>query len=323
MNIWRMIYFLCHYLEDNYGLFKQHTVYQGLKYVAAKNSFHPIREYFEKIKINKRNYSIDDWLVKYFSAPDTEYVRKAGKMWLISAVARIMEPGCQADYMLILEGEQSYGKSRAIRIMAGKWYKELINIRSQELKGNWIIDLSELDNLKKTEITTIKNYLIKTTYKYINQKHQCVFIGSTNKNNYLKDQTENRRFWCVKTGNINYDQLEIDRDKIWADAYLAYQNGEKWYIEPNDNFFELAKMEQEKRTEEDPRKKCVIDYIDKRKNNEENLTFISTYDILTSGLQISPGKQKYHDMKDVTRIMTELGYTKHRTNKLKGFKIEF
>jgi predicted P-loop ATPase len=161
-------------------------------------------------------------------------------------VARIYEPGCQADHVLVLEGPQGAAKSSALRVLAGADYftDQLPDLGSkdcqQQLLGMTCIELGEMDALSRHEVTRIKAFLTVRSDRYrppferyvVDIPRTCVFAGSTNKPGYLRDDTGNRRFWPVRVGAIDLDALRRDRDQLLAEARCAYESGAHWWPDP-------------------------------------------------------------------------------------------
>jgi predicted P-loop ATPase len=239
------------HMQNTYGLvsLSPGTVHDAVAIVARENSFHPVREYLQSLKWDGTP-RLAHWLEDYLGAEEREVIRAMGRKWLISAVARVMEPGCQADYALVLEGHEGLKKSSALEILAGKEHftvmdKELGSKDSRSaLQGNWIAELAELESVRRSENSAVKAFLTQRVDKYrpaygrrdISVPRQCIFGGTTNEDHYLQSGA-NRRFWpvrcsAVKNGLADLDGLRDVRDQLWAEAYAAYKAGEQWYLTP-------------------------------------------------------------------------------------------
>jgi predicted P-loop ATPase len=242
--------------------------------VASENSFHPVREYLENLVWDQRK-RLDEILPRYFSAEDNEYTRKIGPMFFISMVARIFRPGCQVDYVLVLEGEQGQLKSSACRVLAGDDFfsDNLPDIGSkdcaQHLRGKWLVEIGEMHAMTKAEVSELKMFITRRDEKYrppyghleVTEPRQTVFIGTTNQSQYLRDETGNRRFWPVFIGAyINVPALSDHRDQIFAEAVHRYQAGEQWW--PDTEFeSQWIRREQEARQEHDAWEEPISDYL--------------------------------------------------------------
>lgn len=211
---------------------------------ARSNGFHPVRSYL-RAQVWDGKVRLFNWLTTYFGCHDSEYTRQVGMRWMVSAVARVMQPGCQADSMLVLEGAQGKGKSTGFEALVGKtWFSDTKQDLSktdayQAMRGKWIIEMAELDALKNQELTRIKAFLSARSDNYRPSygkrardfPRQTVFAGSTNEANYLRDPTGNRRFWPMATGEIDVPAIHRDRDQLWAEAVTHYDQGQVWYLD--------------------------------------------------------------------------------------------
>ena len=128
---------------------------------------------------------------------------------------------------------------------------------SSYLKGKWGVELAELDFKRKTEVETIKAFISRLTENYrpafgreeIEVARTCVFIGTTNSDNYLSDETGNRRFLPIKTTSIDIGNLGGHRDRLWAAAAHAYDKGEQYWL--TSEVVDLARDQAKQRLEQD------------------------------------------------------------------------
>ncbi|WP_051505646.1 VapE domain-containing protein [Mesorhizobium sp. WSM2561] len=239
------------------------TVHDAVAIIANKHKRHQVREYLNALQWDGVQ-RLPQLASRYFGTPDTSYASIIMTKFMIGAVARIMHPGSKMGSVIILEGKQGTGKSKAIAAIAGPdWFTdELPDLHTKDaaiqLAGKWIIEVSELSALKRSDVETIKKFMDRSTDRYrapyekiaADHLRQCVFVATTNDENYLKDQTGNRRFWPLACGTIDVEAIKRDRDQLWAEALTRYRNGERWWLENDET--KLAEIEQEERRETDP-----------------------------------------------------------------------
>ena len=214
---------------------------------ARRNSFHPIKDYLAALSWDGE-HRLDDWLNLYLGATDNPFSRAAGRLWMIAAVRRVRQPGVKFDEMLILEGPQGSEKSTALEVLAGgpEFFTDDLPFREdskvfiERCTGKWIIEFSELSGINKRDVEGIKATLSRThdrarlAYKELttDKPRSCIFAGTTNTDEYLRDMTGNRRFWPVLTGVIDLDALRRDRDQLWAEAAHAEEAKEPIRLDP-------------------------------------------------------------------------------------------
>jgi predicted P-loop ATPase/phage/plasmid primase-like uncharacterized protein len=318
---------------------------QAVETVARDRLFHPVREYLDGLVWDGLP-RLDTWLVTYLGAVDTLYIRAIGARWLISAVARIYVPGCQADCALILEGPQGIRKSSALAVLARPWFTDRLSDlgskdAAMETRGVWIIELAELDTMSRAEVGTIKAFMSRRQDRFrppygkrlVDLPRQCVFAGSINpEGGYLKDATGGRRFWPVVCGTIDLDALEHDRDQLWAEARDCFQRHEPWWLETRD-LEALAAEQQAERYQGDAWDDPIRVYLDHetewmengygeqrpfRRPRAEPLSDVSVAEVLEQALRIERGRWSQTDQNRVVRCLVSMGFKQYRTNRDHG-----
>lgn len=223
----------------------QDAVAAATTIVAKKKTFHPVREYLLSLRWDEKP-RLDSWLVDYFDAEPSNYTRHVGRWWLISAVARVMAPGCKVDTVLILEGKQGLRKSQSLAALCTEidWFMDQLGDLSQkdtlqQIHGPWIVELAELEHMSRSDVARIKAFFTARVDRFRppygrsqqNFPRQNVFAGTVNPGvtGYLRDDTGNRRFWPVKVHAARAEDIARDRDQLWAEALHLYRAGARWY----------------------------------------------------------------------------------------------
>jgi predicted P-loop ATPase len=211
------------------------TAAQAVEMVARERSFHPIVEYLMNLEHDGKART-ETWLSECLGAEQSEYTANIGRAMVIGAVARIFDPGCKVDTVPILEGRQGARKSTAIKTMFAPWFTDEMDDfgsrdAAMQTRGIWGIEVSELDAMNRGETAKIKAFISRTVDRYrppyghrvIESPRSCVFWGTTNSDDYLKDETGGRRFWPIKIGEIDIEKLAEIRDQLWAEAVVLYE----------------------------------------------------------------------------------------------------
>ncbi|MEM9837887.1 MAG: VapE domain-containing protein [Pseudomonadota bacterium] len=286
------------------------AVSDAMRKAAQQNGYNPLTDYLDALKWDEVP-RLRKWLSTYCGAKATKYVEEVGFRWMISAVARAYYPGCKVDCMLVLEGAQGAGKSTVPMILAGgTWFSDSLppmNTKdaSSFLRGKWIIEVAELEAMRR-EIDAVKAFITRQVEKYrpaygreeVNEPRQCVFIGTTNKDDWIRDETGGRRFWPVRVGWIDKASLTRDRDQLWAEAVYHHRRGNVWWL--TDEFEKLARNEVAARHPDDPWTPNVIDAV-------KGKSAIAPKEVLQN-MRLDDCKMTQADAKRVTQILKKLGW---------------
>lgn len=304
---------------------------QAAEAVAREHCYHPVREFLERTPWDGQP-RIDHWLTKYFGAADTEYVRAVAARWLISGIARVMDPGCQVDYTLVFVGEQRTGKSSALRALTGDdaWFTDEVGElgtpdAAMQLLGKWIIELGELSQVvgSRAENETTKAWLTRRFDHFrppygrraADYPRQCIFAGTTNSDVFFRDETGNERYWPIDSpvDSVDIGGLASQREQIWAEARYRWSNGEKWWLwEPH--LREAAREEQDARLQRDPWDGPVWEYVVSRRNdwlaggrNPAEAFTVTMADILLGALKKREGEWSRQDDQRIRAILRTHG----------------
>lgn len=209
---------------------------EGANTLCLENTYHPIRDYLDAVRWDGTP-RIDRWLTSYLGAENTPYTQAVGRLMLMAAVRRVRQPGIKFDQIIVLEGPQGSGKSTALRIMAGgdDNFSDAdiltLDAKSQmeALEGVWIYEICELEGISRADTSKVKSFASRDTDRgrpaygrfRENRPRQNILVGTTNDDQYLRDQTGNRRFWPVRTTTIDVEALARDRDQLWAEAPIG------------------------------------------------------------------------------------------------------
>ena len=313
------------------------TVSIAISQRASELAYHPVRDWLKSLKwdgiprisggTTEDGEIFEPWTTRYLGTEHTSYSRAVGELWLVSAVARVFQPGCKADHMLILEGPQGSGKSTACRILCGEEHfsDNLPDVSTKDaaahLSGKWIVEVSELDAMTRAESSAVKAFLSRSIDKFrppygrrdINRPRQCVFIGTTNKSFYLKDETGGRRYWPLETGHIDLEALERDREHLWAEVVHMYEAGHHWHL-TDPEIIALAENAQEDRYEPDAWEDPIKEYLADKES-------VTVGEVMTKALEIGKAQMHRNAQNRVMAILPLLGWKRvARTGKARKWK---
>ena len=343
------------YLERVYGISGKDKIFDAVNVVAQQNAFHPVRDYLDGLTWDGVP-RVETLLIDYLGAEDNAYTRAVTRKALVAAVARIYRPGCKFDYMLTLRGKQGLGKSALIAKLGGRWFSDSFTTLQgkdayEQVMGVWIMEVGELAGMRKAEAETIKLYVSKQVdrfrpaYGRRTQEfpRQCIFIGTTNESQFLRDATGNRRFWVVDTPNDPARDMwaELTAETvalIWGEAVELYRKGEKLYL--SKEMEKIAREVQETYEEENPRTGIVAEYLDRLLPDDwadldlyqrrqwlessaegtEKRTTVCTLELWAEALGGNPDKLDRYTGKEIRDIMAKLPEWRSRGSKTKTIK---
>ncbi len=247
-----------------YITISEQTAYKAAMMVAESQPFDPLCDMIRALTWDGLP-RVDRWLHIYLGAEETDYSRFVGRIFLVGAIARGLNPGCKMDTMLILEGPQGLFKSQAVeRLFGERWFRETpIDLRSNDrflsVRDCWCREWPELDGHSKTDASRVKSFLsakvddFRAPYarNMIKAPRRCVFVATVNppQLGYLVDESGNRRMLpveCGKVAPIDLEAIGADRDQIWAEARTLYDAGAKWWATTADER-RLCNQEQDAR----------------------------------------------------------------------------
>jgi predicted P-loop ATPase len=291
------------------------TTTQAIEHVARLQLYHPVIAYLDRCRWDGEP-RLDLWAVTYLGAEDSPYTRAVASRWMIAAVARVMQPGCKADCALILEGKQGSLKSTALRTLAAPWFTdEIAELGSKDaaiqLAGAWVVEMAELDAMKRSDVARIKSFLSRSIDRFrppygrrtVEQPRQCVFAGTVNDNEYLRDETGGRRFWPLRCNAVDIVALAASRDQLWAEARDRYLADESWWLDSAELTTSAAE-EQETRRHRDPWESLILDYLLGKSSTSVN-------EILDEKLNIAAGDRTQLHANRVASSLKAAGWVRY------------
>lgn len=325
--------------------FVRNTIADAMAVTAMSFPFHPVRDWLNSLVWDgvKR---IDNWLFAAFDVqndllPGTDeykakvtYYRTAGSRFLIAAVRRIRSPGCKFDSLLILEGPQRIGKSTALATLFGQqWFSDSVppDLANRDaaiaLHGLWCLEFAEIDHLVRTEVETIKAFLSRAVDHYrpvhgrdfVDVPRQGVLAGTTNSDDYLRDNTGNTRMWPIPCRSADVRWIALNRDQLWAEACAREASGEAIWLDSEDAQSAAASTT-EARMAEEVWQPAIVQWLDSPERNRA--VPVTSADILEQALGMDKERMTRAATMRVGSVLRSLGWerTNFRTSSKGGRK---
>ena len=344
----------------NLGIILKHD--PSLKGLIARDLFKE-RRVVTRVPVwrPKDKRRVDTALIDIMGAEDNIYTRESFRIMMVGAVKRIFQKGCKFDSMLVLQSDQGAGKSTFLKKLGKGWFSDSLSSMDgtrafEQLQGNWIIEVAELSAMRKSEVEMVKNFITKTEDSFRpaygrvtkNFPRQCVFFGTTNKDEFLKDATGGRRFLPVRVkANPNTHLIfEADFDEyvnqLWAEAVQMYYRKVSTLLSAEAEA--IAEEGREEHYETDPRTETVQRYVDMyvpknwdRMNQLERKMYFANYDedevekdkcmlmdfvsapaVLVEALGLEIGKIKRSEAADINSILNKFAGWERATRRTKA-----
>ena len=217
--------------------FTEEQMRKGILQAAQRFVFNPVLDLVHEHSWDGQE-RIETFFIDYLGCEGDAYHREAALAWFTAAIARLHEPGHKFDFVPILEGKQEIGKSGLIGELAigffGELSKDFNNHQRmvESIRGKWILEVAELSGFRLAEVEDIKAFFsrphdtVRLAYRENEEDfpRRCVFMGTSNKGEYLRDPTGNRRFWPIKATveMVDFPSLIAAVPQLWAEAEMRF-----------------------------------------------------------------------------------------------------
>jgi putative DNA primase/helicase len=317
------------YLQRRHGFngIGSRQIREVVNYCGRQHPKHCVRDWLSTLtwdgEARIADAFIDHWDAQPTQDQPREYLQAVSRNFFIGLIARVMKPGCQLDEMVVFESAQGSFKTSALRILGGPWYAathEKVTSKDffQDLQGKWIIEISELSAFSHAQVERIKHVISTPTdyfrgsYDHRSSDHprQCVFCGTTNRDDWGHDETGLRRFWPIRCGPVERVALAASREQLFAEAVHRYAAGEPWWEVPD-----CTATVQAQRQDSDPWTDLIVPWLEEWRRKSVVVGFgdgLKLSEILTGPLRLSPDKIDKAAEVRVAKILRLLGWEKQR-----------
>lgn len=267
------------YLETVYHFSAVNKAADAVVLTGGRHAKDPVREYLQGLTWDGTP-RLDTLFIDYLGAEESPYTRAVTRKMFVAAVKRCFQPGCKFDQICILSGKQGIGKSLLLSRMGRNWFNDSITSfdgkdARENLRGVWIVELGEMTAFSRSESEAAKQFLSQTEDRYraaygrrtVQYPRRCVFFGTSNGADFLRDTTGNRRYWPIdcsferRTKVVHDDLTPETVDQLWAEAVAKYNDGEELIL--RDALQKAALEEQQAHTERDPWEGDILEFLGK------------------------------------------------------------
>ena len=327
------------YIEKKYRFHNAQKCDDALRIILRKNQYHPVKELIESVEWDGES-RIYDFLSRWTKCENTDYTREVSRLIFAGGIHRLYNPGCKFDDMPVLIGtRQGEGKSTFVRWIALKdeFFTEVTEFEGQKgieaIEGAWICEVSELLALTKVkEQEAVKSYLTRLNDKYrmpfdkrvTDHPRQCIFIGTTNKEQFLTDKTGNRRFYPVKVNQTGYELFEKEKEikeyikQCWAEAKHLFDKGElKPYADKK--LYDVIRGKQAEAVEDDYRIGMVKDFLE---DKDEVCILQLWQEALQMGMYSKPEKKDSNELGLIMQALSDEWEKQPKPKRIKGYGLQ-
>lgn len=303
--------------------------------VAEDNSFDSALEWARSLRWDGVE-RVDGFLQHYAGAEATAYTRAVSRYTWTALAARLLEPGAKCDMVPVLVGGQGTGKSTGVMAMAPEpdAYVE-VNLEHRDdnlarsLRGKLVGELGELRGLMTKDAEAIKAWITRTHEEWIPKyvefatkfPRRLVFIGTTNNDEFLADDTGERRWLPVRVGTVDADAIARDRDQLWAEAVVLFKReGLRWR-----DAMTLAVEHHSQYKVSDPWQAAIErwladDEMDDSTGQPRSARPFKLENVMVGALGLDASRQGMREQKRVASVLRGLGFVKRRATRAEGGK---
>lgn len=260
---------------------------------------------------------------RYLGVKPSPYVRAVAYYMWTALAGRCMDPGCKVDMVPVFIGDQGSGKSTLVETLAPT-EEAFIEINlgnrndeqvSRSLRGKLVGEIGELRGLLSRESEDIKAWITKRNEEiralyaefHAIYHRRLVMIGTGNKDEFLNDETGERRWLPLKVGVTDIDALKADRDQLWAEGIAIWRKqGVRWK-----DAMDLAKAEHAAFKVSDAWADVVEAWIKHGTFGEPDTVLeVTAHEVLVSAIQMQNASIKKADEMRAAKVLASLGFTK-------------